>query len=303
LKASIIIPLKHDSQQILACFDALALQDLGLIEQVIVVENGSRELMTLADYPYKTQLLHLPQANRSRARNTGAALAQTEILVFLDADVVIGKDWIRKVVESFTTETLAVQAPIFPECPSSNILTKIVTIRSFYRNFGSFLSLKKDGLNDVILDSAAFAIRRDVFSRLKGFDELLTRHEDRDLTRRALEFEGTILGLKSSSVRKIYTKGLWNFYQREFSTGYHIVRYHEKYGGTLRQSFFSLFNIMLEGLVLSPRIVCFDVLKFHLRSLDLVYRLGTFFGFFRRVIAPYPKKNLALPQQAQIKIE
>ncbi len=303
MKASIIIPLKHEPEQILECLEAIAKEDLSFIDQVIVVENGSHDLRTLPSYPFKTKLLHLTQGNRSKARNTGANLAQAEILIFLDADVVIEKNWIKKVIESFTPHTIAVQAPIIPECPSSTLLTKIVIIRSFTRNSGSFLSIKKENTKNVILDSAAFAIRREIFEKIGGFDESLMRQEDRDLTQRLLSIKGIIFGLKTSSVRKIYTKGLWNFYLRELSMGYHIVRFHEKYASPPFQSFRSLSGVMLEGLLLTPGVFNFGSLKRHMRLLDLTYRLGNLFGFLRSIVAPQSKKILTNLQRAQIEHE
>jgi glycosyltransferase involved in cell wall biosynthesis len=94
LKASVIIPTFNRKAHLLQTLDALmdqtALKDAY---EIIVCDDGSDEKL---DAVSGIKLLRLKKQGAASARNQGILQAQGEILIFLDADMVVNKDFIQK---------------------------------------------------------------------------------------------------------------------------------------------------------------------------------------------------------------
>lgn len=78
---SVVIPTRGDSPDLRKAIESVVAQEPG---ETIVVENGATTLSqgNLGD----ARLLHLPEANRSLARNAGVEAARFPLVAFLDDD-------------------------------------------------------------------------------------------------------------------------------------------------------------------------------------------------------------------------
>ena len=269
-----------------------------------MVENGSNDIRQLVNYPFRVKLIHLESAHRSIARNRGARESIVDLLIFLDADVVLAPSWVERVVKSFEADTLAVQTQIFPTSYSSSVLQSIRMMRAFRKNNRTFFSLKKNAIQNVILNSAAFGIRREVFEELKGFDEKLERHEDLDFTQRLLSLKGKVKGIRSSSC-DVYFKGtMFTYCKREFSTGFHMVRFHEKWTSKSKsQAWKALSRHFAKWMVSFPTSRSPEELAGSFHLLEFCYLFGTAAGFIRMCIDPYPGPLMERRVQAQVEVE
>ncbi len=284
---------------------SLEAQDLSLIDDVHIVENGSDEIRDLSCYRLPLKLTKLSKGNRSAARNQGAQNAKSSILVFLDSDVVIEAGWLSGVLNSFEANTLAVQTSIIPEAPKSNLLQKIRKSRTFFRNEQSFLSLKKDNLRKVVLNSSAFAVRAEVFHSLGGFDEALTRQEDLDFTQRLLRLEGEIKAISRLKCKVYYQSDLFHYFFREFNSGFHVVRFHDKWSSkNLSDGYQSLKENTLAWLTsLGPETIKQPV-DLATKGLELTYLAGNLAGILKKTFRPYPgKKVISSPVKAKLVLE
>lgn len=286
LKATIIIPIKNGLSHLQKTLKSIEAQDHSLIEEVRIIENGSDEIHHFPLYPFKIGLIKIEEANRSLARNTGAYKTLSPVIVFLDADVIIENDWLKKMLNSFDDETLAVQGLIFPQSSSQNLLQKIRKSRIFFNNEYSFLSLRKSNIKRVVLNSAAFAIKTDVFFKVGMFDEKLGRHEDLDFTQRLLKETGKIKGISSIRSDVFFNSNLWSYFLREFNCGYHIVRYHEKWSSPKLSDSVSTLIENLSKWIKSDKKP--DSLSMCLSLLELTHLMGNFVGIFRKIFVPYP---------------
>lgn len=101
--------------------------------------------------------------NRSAARNNAAAAAAGDVLVFMDADVLIGTDALQDAIRE------ARNAPgLVKPFARAGFLTKTATIRYYATGVvtSDYLSDPVDGFIGL-----AWVIRRDLFDRMGGFDE------------------------------------------------------------------------------------------------------------------------------------
>ena len=91
---AVIIPHYNDTVRLARCLDALALQDSGTGE-VVVVDNGSTEPLDALIAAHPTiRFVTEPAKGAAAARTRGVAETTAEALFFLDADCIPAPDWL-----------------------------------------------------------------------------------------------------------------------------------------------------------------------------------------------------------------
>jgi len=116
---SIIIPAYNEQNYIAKCLKSvksLKIPSGGLLE-VIVVNNASTdktEEVAQAVFP-EAKIVKEPKKGLTRAYNRGALEARGEILIFVDADVVLPPDHLKKISREFAKDPkiVALSGPCF----------------------------------------------------------------------------------------------------------------------------------------------------------------------------------------------
>jgi glycosyltransferase involved in cell wall biosynthesis len=99
---SVIIPHLNDADGLRLCLTALAAQQIDRPIEIIVVDNGSRELPDFATSLVPgLRLLREPTPGPGPARNLGAAMAGAPLLAFIDADCVPAPGWLAAILGHF----------------------------------------------------------------------------------------------------------------------------------------------------------------------------------------------------------
>ncbi|MBN9335934.1 glycosyltransferase family 2 protein [Devosia sp.] len=99
---SVIIPHLNDADGLRLCLTALAAQQVDRPIEIIVVDNGSRELPDFATSLVPgLRLLREPTPGPGPARNLGAAMAEAPLLAFIDADCVPAPGWLASILGHF----------------------------------------------------------------------------------------------------------------------------------------------------------------------------------------------------------
>lgn len=101
---SIIIPVYNSLKTILITLESLNQQNLNDTEyghmEVIIVDDGSTDGVEsiLRDKSYKYKLVYAKQNNKgaASARNLGAETSDSEILIFIDSDVILQDNFIKE---------------------------------------------------------------------------------------------------------------------------------------------------------------------------------------------------------------
>lgn len=101
-RVSVIIPHLNEPDDLRACLGALNAQVGDIAFEIIVVDNGSRQMPEFATsmVPNLTLLRELTPGP-GPARNKGAAAAKAPVLAFIDADCVAAPGWLVAIMDCF----------------------------------------------------------------------------------------------------------------------------------------------------------------------------------------------------------
>ena len=174
LKLSVVVPAFNEEAYLPATLDSLrtAAEALGLrpgVEvETIVVDNNSRDRTAAVARQRGAVVVHEPVQSIARARNAGARRADGDVLVFVDADVVVPPEFLSVIHAAMSD----------PACIGGGVETAWQARRLLVR-----LHLNAWGLlvrvSGMVVGAAQFA-RRDGFEQVGGYDERTWIGEDVD---------------------------------------------------------------------------------------------------------------------------
>lgn len=199
---SIVIPTLNEEAYLPGLLEAICQQTRPPLE-VIVADAGSSDRTVEIALQAGCQVV--PGGRPARGRNAGAAVAMGDILLFLDADVLPGLDFLARAVEEFDRRDL--DAATCPVQPLGGNLADAI----FHEAANGFIQATRP-FNP---HAPGFCIlsRRYKHAAISGFDEALYLSEDHDYVRRMVA-QGGKFGILHVpipvSVRRLETDGRWN---------------------------------------------------------------------------------------------
>jgi glycosyltransferase involved in cell wall biosynthesis len=166
LTLSAIIPVRDGGFAFRRCLQAIV-EESPPSAEIIVVADGDTDGSWQVGKEYGVKVLRIPiPQGPARARNLGAHEAQGDILLFIDADVLIHPDALRQVEAAFHNDPhLAALFGSYDDQPGeSNFLSQ-------YKNLFHHYVHQTSQEEASTFWSGCGAIRRKVFLELGGFDE------------------------------------------------------------------------------------------------------------------------------------
>ena len=183
---SIIVPVYNGGDQLARCVDALGASDFDSFE-VIVVDDSSTDGAASRVKGPRVRVTSVPgssgPAGPAVARNHGAKEARGEVLLFIDADVVVRPETISRVAAHFKGrgDIAALFGSYDSEPGPRDFLSQ-------YRNMVHHFHHQRSDPEASTFWAGCGAIRRKVFDDLEGFNHRLYRRpsiEDIELGYRA----------------------------------------------------------------------------------------------------------------------
>ena len=174
MKVSVVIPSCHRWTSLKRCLSALSRQT-KLPDEAIVVENAQRKHYTLSRNLFSGfKIRHVLEKSlgKSTARNTGIALAHSEVVAFLDDDCEPATGWLEEITQPFRKKTISAVLGASKE-KSTSLLMETYLFQ--YEKF--FLQLRIDEISGKVICGAALntrncAVRKKFLSENKiTFDE------------------------------------------------------------------------------------------------------------------------------------
>jgi glycosyltransferase involved in cell wall biosynthesis len=173
---SVVVPARDAERSLARCLQAVA-RSAGGTAEVIVVDDGSRDRTAeIARQHGATVVRHDRPHGPAAARNAGAARARGDVILFLDADVVLAVDGIAHVLGTLGRDAgLAAVFGSYDDAPA------VRTLVSEYRNLLHHFVHQTAREDSDSFWAGCGAIRRPVFLALGGFDERYRRPSIEDI--------------------------------------------------------------------------------------------------------------------------
>jgi cellulose synthase/poly-beta-1,6-N-acetylglucosamine synthase-like glycosyltransferase len=220
LDISIFIPVYKESDQL-----AELLADLGS-------QNVSKEIFVTVDEPTDGFLEEIGRfegedvkfiVNRERvgkanALNSAVGLSSGRVLLFLDADVRVGRDpdYLRKIIMQMqNVEVLDIKKKVKKD---KSFLSKMAYYEYLSFNISAWISSRFMHKCPAV-NGAAFAIRRETFLKVGGFDRVVA--EDIDIATRAFLRDSSFAYTKDVEVENVVHSewGKWFRQRRRWAMG------------------------------------------------------------------------------------
>lgn len=232
---SYIIPVFNSRETIEKCIQSIRSQSSKESYEVIVVDNNSPipdlfQILKKLD----VQIIKEKKQGPSAARNRGIREAQGKYLAFLDADIVLEKNWAEECLKKIETLWIdCVQSPIYPGASKN----KNFMGRFRYEFIGSKTRGTYNYLNHAeeafpVLNSAAFMIKAETLkNKSVSFDESLLRCEDTDFGYQLL-FSGCHFSTVTTSSATVFdNRTAVEYLKRSLHIGYSTSEVQKKWRG------------------------------------------------------------------------
>jgi hypothetical protein len=204
---SIVIPVYNGARYLAACLKAIQELRPAALECIVVDDGSTDDSAQIAQAAGAIVVSAPDQRGPACARNLGARSARGEILLFVDADVMLPPDALARVAARFS-EDPARDAVIgsYDQDPASPGLL------SQYRNLLHCYTHQRGQTRTCGFWTGCGAIRRNVFWTHGGFDEAHTRPsiEDLELGARIRQAGGQVWLDKGLQVKHLKQLRFWN---------------------------------------------------------------------------------------------
>lgn len=169
-RLSVVVPVYNDARNLAECLAALRAADIPGCE-LIVVDDASPDDSADVARRAGAMVISLPQnSGPAAARNRGAAAATGEILFFVDADVAVAPDAIRRVADAFAADPeIAAVFGSYDDAPRAPGMV------SQYRNLLHHWVHQQGNPEASTFWAGCGAVRRATFLEVGGFDAGLFR--------------------------------------------------------------------------------------------------------------------------------
>lgn len=167
MRASVIVPAYNAEKTIGQCLDVLASQTISRSEyEIIVVDDGSTDTTAEVVARYEgIKLIKQGNAGPAAARNNGAKLAQSPIIVFTDSDCIPQPDWLEKMIGPLEAD------PQISAVKGAYLTRqKQIAARFVQMEYEDKYDLLKKRQNIDFIDTYSAAFRREVFLQFNGYD-------------------------------------------------------------------------------------------------------------------------------------
>ena len=209
---SIIIPARNEAERLHDCLKALSSQNYPKdYYEIILMDNGSADGTAQIAMGYGAKVFIHPELRISGLRNCGARVTAGNLLAFVDADVVVSKDWLSSAIDCLNRNPGAGCAGSFPLPPNkSGWVTKSWWSLQIPKNFKSDEEVNW-------LPSMNMVIKKEAFELVGGFNSNLVTCEDVDFCYRlgakykiiyCKDMEAIHYG-EPKSLRELFRKERW----------------------------------------------------------------------------------------------
>lgn len=176
---SFIVPAYNEAHVIPECLHSISQFLSAIAHEVIVVNNGSTDSTAdIVSAHSNVRLISIERSTISHARNIGAEAANSPILAFVDADVVLTERWAAALRTKLGEKEANADAPYLGGFPYGVRNDASLVESAWFKTL--LMSEPK------YLSGGNIIVSKQLFFLIKGFDTTLITGEDVDFCHRAV---------------------------------------------------------------------------------------------------------------------
>jgi glycosyltransferase involved in cell wall biosynthesis len=234
IQVSYIVPAFRADDSLMACVDSIRCQDFSGAIEILIVDNGENSILRSLQLDAHTRIIKEKRRGASFARNAGLAQAKGKFIAFIDADIVLKRNW--------TTECVKALEPVWMDCVQSPTYPTSTKPKSSMAQFrkkwisaktnGTFCYLGAAVKELPILNSSAFLLKaKSVRQHQLTFDTKLKRCEDTDFTFQLL-FRGCHFRLVTTTSATVSdNRSHLGYLKRSFNNGIYTAQIRSRWMG------------------------------------------------------------------------
>jgi cellulose synthase/poly-beta-1,6-N-acetylglucosamine synthase-like glycosyltransferase len=229
---SVIVPALNEEACIGECVTSILKGSLRPLE-IIVADGNSADRTAAIARELGARVVSNPLRHAAGGRNAGIKAAAGNILAFIDADCIAGKNWIKEIYSAFTTMNLdGLGGRIVPAATTNRYEAfwgKINTEVVFTYGGEPYAVGSKTLATSFKTSNCAYTRR--LLSELGGFDNWFANNaEDVDLCWRAVDRGYNLRYIPSVSISAHYPTTLKGVLKKSFRDGVSSSKLQKKYG-------------------------------------------------------------------------
>ncbi len=175
LSVTVVIPALNEENFLERCLTSLKhVEYPSELLKVIVADNGSEDRTREIARQYSDAVINVPRKSIAHTRNAGAAETTSDIIAFIDADILVHPNWLTNAIPHFQDEDV-IAVGSYPDV----IQDESNQLQQTWSRLCQ--SSSKDPIPTDWLPSANLIVRRSAFNQVNGFNENLITCEDSDL--------------------------------------------------------------------------------------------------------------------------
>lgn len=236
---SIIVPVYNRPDEVRELLASLVQQSV-LDYELIIVEDGStlpcRSILEgyaslLPNYTY----LPISNAGPSKARNSGARIAQGDYLLILDSDVVLPPYFLERVADALRQTGADAWGGPDTAAPDFSPMQKAVNyaMTSLWTT-GGIRGGKADGMEKFKPRTFNMGCRRELFLSLGGFSEDMRYGEDIDFSLRLLSSGAKVLLFPEAYVYHKRRVDMYQFFMQVYRSGQARIELERRHPDSMR---------------------------------------------------------------------
>jgi len=164
LTVSVVIPVHNAEKHFAASLQSITTSTYRSFELIVVDDASNDRSAEIAESYGATVVRRDSQGGPAAARNQGAGVAQGDILLFLDSDVMVKPDTLGKIVQVFQNPAVSAVFGSYDDDPAEN------DFLSQYRNLFHHFVHQNSKPEAVTFWAGCGAVRREAFLAMGGFD-------------------------------------------------------------------------------------------------------------------------------------
>lgn len=173
---SVIVPTYCEEGNIERCLRSIRKQKFNEKIEVIVVDSNSPDNTKAIAENYADKVINIKKRGVSKARNVGAEEAKGELLLFLDADTILGDYFIARVCDCFNDRRIVGVSGYLEGLEKLGVVDNLFKL--FHYNLLNRIATLTARLGLPLFSTVCCACRKFVFNEVGGFDENLAIAED-----------------------------------------------------------------------------------------------------------------------------